>query len=284
MVVVSTPARSAPIAIRFEDVWYSIGEKPVLCGVTFDVPRGRTKVILGPSGTGKSTILRLLLGLIRPDRGRVLVDGREITTLSRRELDAVRHGMGMVFQDGALFDSLTVGENVGFALMHILKWPMARVDSEARRLLDLVGLEPDLADNMPDELSGGMQRRVAIARALAGEPSILLYDEPTTGLDPTSVEQITNVMVALRERLQITSIVVTHHITDALKVGSRFVLLGDGVAQFNGSGPELLASTHPAVVDFLQPFRESVRAAMEHIEDAEEDAGGDNGDAQKGQA
>ncbi len=271
-------------AIQFDDVWYSIGGKPVLCGVTFDVPRGRTKVILGPSGTGKSTILRLLLGLIRPDRGHVLVDGRDITALSRRELDGVRHGMGMVFQDGALFDSLTVGENVGFALMHIRRWPIERVAAEARRLLELVGLDADLADNMPDELSGGMQRRVAIARALAGEPSILLYDEPTTGLDPTSVEQITDAMLSLRERLHITSVVVTHHITDALKVGQRFVMLGDGVVQFNGSGTELLASAHPAVVHFLQPFRDSVRAAMEHIEDADDDAA-DNGEpAEKGNA
>jgi phospholipid/cholesterol/gamma-HCH transport system ATP-binding protein len=256
--------------IRFDDVHYAINGHVVLGGVSFAVRKGRTRVIVGPSGTGKSTILRLLLGLIRPQRGRIFVDDCDITHLKHDDLDAVRQKMGMVFQHGALFDSLTVGENVGFALINIHRRPIEEVEGEVRRLLELVGLDPELIDAMPDQLSGGMQRRVAIARALAGSPEILLYDEPTTGLDPIAVEQITDVLVRLRDKLGITSIVVTHHIPDALKVGDRFLLLNRGRVQFEGPGPHLLASRAEAVVEFLRPFRHMMELASEEFAEAED--------------
>ncbi len=257
-------------SIRFEDVSYSIDGRLILDRVTFEVPVGRTKVIMGPSGTGKSTILRLILGLIKPQSGRILVDGQDITRLKRRPLDALRQQMAIVFQDGALFDSLTVGENVAFTLLHTHRRSHDEVEPEVVRLLEMVGLDAYVLDLMPDQLSGGMQRRVAIARALAGQPRILLYDEPTTGLDPVSVEQITDVMVNLRERFHITSIMVTHHIPDALKVGNRFVLLDQRRVHFDGTGNELLTSEDPQVVEFLRPFRGMMAAASAKLAEADE--------------
>ncbi len=262
-------------SIRFEDVSYTIDNRLILDRVTFDVPNGITKVIMGPSGSGKSTILRLVLGLIKPQSGRILVDGQDIFAMKRRALDKLRRQMAIVFQDGALFDSLTVGENVAFTPVHTLHQKLDVAEPEVIRLLDMVGLEPYVIDLMPDQLSGGMQRRVAIARALAGQPRILLYDEPTTGLDPISVEQITDVMVSLRQRFHITSIMVTHHIPDALKVGNRFVLLANRRVRFDGTGTELLTSEDPDAVEFLRPFRSMMAAASEKLAEAddwEEDA------------
>lgn len=261
--------------LRFDHVSFSIEGRAILSDVSFTVRRGRTRVIVGPSGAGKSTILRLLLGLIRPDSGAIYVEGRDIARLGRDALDEVRGRMGMVFQEGALFDSLTVGENVAFALLNLKRHRAKRrhrseiAQVEALRLLDLVGLDADLLDRMPDELSGGMQRRVAIARALAGSPEILLYDEPTTGLDPTSIEQVTDVMLQLRDRLHIASVVVTHHIPDALKVGDRFSLLSEGRVVFDGTGLEMLAARDEGVVDFLRPFRRLMSVARDRLAEAE---------------
>jgi phospholipid/cholesterol/gamma-HCH transport system ATP-binding protein len=249
--------------IRFDHVHYSIGGREILRDVTFEVRHGTTKIILGPSGIGKSTALRLILGLIRPDRGDITVDGQSVVRASHDLLNEIRQGIGMVFQDGALFDSLTVGENIGYWLFENSEASETEIERIAREKLRLVGLDPDLIDATPDELSLGMQRRVAIARALAsGQPHIILYDEPTTGLDPNSLELVTDAIVRLRDDLGMTSIVVTHQIPDALKVGDEFLFLFDRGVHFEGSAAELAKSRDPDVVHFLDPFKKSLVTAV----------------------
>jgi phospholipid/cholesterol/gamma-HCH transport system ATP-binding protein len=208
-------------------------------------------------------MLRLILGLVRPDRGDILVDGKSVVHAGPDELNAIRQGIGMVFQDGALFDSQTVGENIGYWLFENSDASDEAVEAIAREKLALVGLSPDLVDAMPDELSIGMQRRVAIARALAsGQPHIILYDEPTTGLDPNSLELVTDAIVRLKEELGMTSIVVTHQIPDALKVGTEFLFLFDRGVRFEGSAEALSRSSDPDLVHFLDPFKKSLAAAV----------------------
>lgn len=249
--------------IEFRDVDFSIEGNPILFGVSFHVPRGRTTVILGPSGSGKSTILRLLLGLYQPDRGSILFDGEDLTRVSQARLREIRSRMGMVFQQGALFDSMTVGENVGYALLEASGDDERDLDGSVRHFLELVGLDPDLIDRMPDQLSGGMQRRVAIARALAArDPVVLLYDEPTTGLDPQSAERITDLIVHLRDTLGKTAIMVTHDIADAFKVADSMTILEKGRVVFDGTPAELARATSPFINEFLAPFRKAIAAAQ----------------------
>jgi len=249
--------------ISFRNIDYSIDGRQILEGITFDVPHGKTTVILGPSGSGKSTTLRLLLGLARPDSGTILVDDVDITQVEEEKLRLVRQRMGVVFQQGALFDSMTVGENVAFSLLeHDDGMPDEELERTVREHLQLVGLDPDLIDRMPDQLSGGMQRRVAIARALAARnPQILLYDEPTTGLDPQSAERITDLIVELRDRMQKTSIMVTHDIADAFKVANSIAVLNEGRLVFDGTTAQLAETNEPFINEFLAPFRKAVRSA-----------------------
>jgi phospholipid/cholesterol/gamma-HCH transport system ATP-binding protein len=251
-------------AIVFDGVTYAIGGRTILEDVSFGVAAGCIKVVMGPSGIGKSTILRLILGLIRPQRGAVLVLGKDIARVSRHERNELRQRIGMVFQNGALFDSLTVGENVGYSLIDHAHLPVAEIEERARYYLRLVGLDPDIVlDALPDELSVGMQRRVAIARALASNrPAIMLYDEPTTGLDPASVETITDIIVRLRQEMKVTGIVVTHEIPHALKVGNRFLFLYDRRVAFEGSSEDLAESTVPELAEFLAPFKISLGHAF----------------------
>ncbi len=252
--------------IRFDHVHYSIGGRKILEDVSFDVQKGTTKIILGPSGIGKSTALRLILGLVRPDSGDILIDGRSVVKADREELDKIRQEIGMVFQDGALFDSQTVGENVGYWRLENSDQTDDEIEAVVREKLTLVGLDPELIDSMPDELSIGMQRRVAIARALAsGHPKIILYDEPTTGLDPNSLELVTDAILRLRNELGMTSIVVTHQLTDALKVGSDYLFLFDRGVQFEGDARALAASDDPKLRQFLDPFRKSLAEAAENF-------------------
>ena len=175
-------AFGGPIVV-FDRVHLAFDDKVILHDVSFTLKTGHTKVFLGASGAGKSTILRLILGLLRPDAGRIFVNGEEICEMSEDELMAVRSDLGMVFQEGALFDSLTVRENVGYKLYEELNWPIEKADGRVQEVLGFIGLS-EFIDRMPSELSGGQRRRVAIARAMAAKPRILLYDEPTTGLDP----------------------------------------------------------------------------------------------------
>ena len=256
--------------IEFRDVDFSIAGRPILRGISFHVLRGQTQVILGPSGSGKSTILRLLLGLVQPDRGEIFVDGEDITRIDEERLNQVRQRIGMVFQHGALFDSMTVGENVAFSVLeHDETLSEDEVEGAARTHLSLVGLDPELVDRMPDELSGGMQRRVAIARALAArDPRILLYDEPTTGLDPQSSERITDLIVRLRDTMGKTSVMVTHDIADAFKVGNGITVLNEGRIVFDGTGAELDRNDTTFINQFLAPFRTAVTAAAKRIQTA----------------
>jgi len=252
--------------IELRDVDYSINGREILNGISFQVPSGETRVILGPSGSGKSTVLRLLMGLARPDRGEIFIDGEDITRASEDRLREIRQHVGMVFQLGALFDSMTVGENVGFSLIEHGHESEQSVEEAVRRHLRLVGLDEELIDRMPDELSGGMQRRVAIARALAArDPKILLYDEPTTGLDPQSAERITDLILELRDRFRKTSVMVTHDIADAFKVGNRITMLDEGRVVFDGLADDLDRTRSPFIEQFLAPFRTAVAAAYRRL-------------------
>jgi len=259
--MVTDPGRERPTMLEFRNVTFSIEEQTILVNVSFRVTKGQTRVILGPSGSGKSTILRLLMGLWLPDTGDIFVSGENITQATPERLRETRRAMGIVFQQGALFDSMTVGENVGYTLLED-KHPEEEVEAVVVRYLEMVGLDPDLRDRMPDELSGGMQRRVAIARALAArDPEILLYDEPTTGLDPQSSERITDLVLDLRDRLGKTAIMVTHDIADAFKVGDRITVLDRGSVVFEGTPDELNGAKDSFIAEFLAPYRKAIAAA-----------------------
>ncbi|HMI30569.1 MAG TPA: ATP-binding cassette domain-containing protein [Candidatus Limnocylindrales bacterium] len=257
--------------IEFRNVTFSIGDRTILVNISFTVARGTTRVILGPSGSGKSTVLRLLLGLWTPDSGSIFVNGEDIARATPERLREIRKVMGIVFQNGALFDSMTVGENVGYTMLED-KHGEEEIEGAVDTYLKQVGLDPELRDRMPDELSGGMQRRVAIARALAARnPEILLYDEPTTGLDPQSAERITDLILHLRDTMGKTSIMVTHDIADAFKVGNRITVLDRGMVVFEGTPAELEAAGDPFIAEFLAPFRKAVAAASGRVD------GGANG-------
>lgn len=259
--------------ISFRNVYYSIGGRLILEDVSFEVPKGTTKIILGPSGIGKSTALRLILGLVRPDKGDILIDGESVVDANADQLNHIRQQIGMVFQDGALFDSQTVGENIGYWLFENSDASREEVERIAREKLKLVGLDENLVDSMPDELSIGMQRRVAIARALAsGTPKVILYDEPTTGLDPNSLEMVTDVILRLREELGMTAIVVTHQLPDALKVGTDYLFLYDRTVHFEGRARDLALSDDEPLAHFLDPFKKSLVSAVENFGLAERTA------------
>jgi phospholipid/cholesterol/gamma-HCH transport system ATP-binding protein len=257
--------KKTDVAIDLDGVSFTIGGHHVLEDVSFSIKTGSTVAIMGPSGIGKSTILRLILGLALPQKGDVRVFGTSIVKGNEESRNDIRKCMGMVFQNGALFDSLTTGENVGYGMIEHSKRTLDEIEPEVRKYIQIVGLNPEFViDRLPDELSVGMQRRVAIARALAfDEPEIMLYDEPTTGLDPVSVEMITDVIVRLRRDLHVTSIVVSHEIQHALKVADRFLFLYDRRIAFEGNAKELAESREPALVSFLEPFKGSLELACQ---------------------
>jgi phospholipid/cholesterol/gamma-HCH transport system ATP-binding protein len=243
------------ILARFEHVNFSYNESAqILKDVTFDVHRGETLVILGGSGSGKSTILRLLMGLLFTDEGRITFNGVDLSKAKEGELTELRHSMGMVFQEGALFDSLTVGENVGYYLLeHGMdnKKDLPEVEKRVRDILRLVGLEETI-DKMPSELSGGMRRRVAAARTLIYSPDLILYDEPTTGLDPATCENICKVMNDIKNEKKVTSIMVTHNMDDAWAVGDRFLLLKRGAVAWQGTVEELKKKPQDYLMRFFR--------------------------------
>jgi phospholipid/cholesterol/gamma-HCH transport system ATP-binding protein len=222
--------------IEFRGVCKSFTDEAVLKDVSFKINRGETKIILGESGSGKSTILKLILGLIRPDSGQIFVEGQEITPKTERELVKIRRNIGMVFQEGALFDSLSVRENVGYRLIEEGQLDEQEVDMEVLQLLGFVGLEESI-DKMPAELSGGMKRRVGIARALVGTPKIVLYDEPTAGLDPITKRTIVELMIKLRDMEGVTSVFVTHDLQAASLMATEYASAdSDGHIRFRSSG------------------------------------------------
>src|SRR5215471_3311130 len=219
------------------DVVKYYGDTPVLKGISFKVFRGETKIIIGASGSGKSTILKLIMALDEPEEGKIFVDGQEITGLSETDLVEVRQKIGMVFQESALFDSLTVRENVAFRLYEI-GTEEDEIDRRVRENLRFVGLE-EAIDKAPSELSGGMKRRVALARAMISQPSIMLYDEPTTDLDPITSKKINELIITLRDLQDVTGVFVTHRMRDAFTLASLYATDGTGQVSFHYEGKEL---------------------------------------------
>jgi len=225
-------------AIEFRDVHLSFDEKKILDGISFTVRKGETKIILGRSGGGKSTIIRLILGLVKPDSGRIFIDGEDITDYGEPEMMRVRQKIGMVFQEGALFDSLSVYDNVAYRL-HEQGLPEEIVEQEVRKMLRFVDLE-DAIDKMPNELSGGMRRRVGIARALVGNPKIVLFDEPTAGLDPPTARTICELVIKLRDLENVSSIFVTHEMQNIEYLSSEYAIINDkGEVVFEKEGEKL---------------------------------------------
>jgi phospholipid/cholesterol/gamma-HCH transport system ATP-binding protein len=263
-----------PIVV-FDRVHLAFDDKVILRDISFTLKTGHTKIFLGASGAGKSTILRLILGLLKPDAGSIFVNGEQVDTMNEDQMMAVRADLGMVFQEGALFDSLTVRENVGYKLFEELNWPRPEGDRRVAEVLGFIGLA-DFIDRMPSELSGGQRRRVAIARAMAAKPRILLYDEPTTGLDPITAVTVDEEIMKLRDLEGVSSILVTHQLRDAFYVAehtavrrggeiafekaspqkceeAEFIMLRDGRIAFEGSAGDLRAATEadPYIEAFL---------------------------------
>jgi len=247
--------------VVFKDVHKAFGNKKVLDGITFEIRQGETMVVLGGSGSGKSVLIRHIIGLHRPDRGHVLVDGDDVVDYDEEELIPVRKKVAMLFQGGALFDSMNVLDNVAYGLREHTDLPEEEIREAVRRKLSLVGLE-GVEELMPSELSGGMKKRVALARSIAMDPRCILYDEPTTGLDPVTATTINELIRDLQRRLQVTSVVVTHDIASAFFVGDRIAYLFDGRMDFVGSVEEARSSKVPRLRHFLSGGREGSVATV----------------------
>ena len=232
-------------------VYKSLGAQPVLRDLNLSVLRGETLVIMGSSGAGKSVILKHMVGLMAPDRGAVLFDGRRLDRMNRPELQQARKRMGMLFQGAALFDSMTVAENVSLGLRKHTKLGEKEIAAIVEAKLAAVGLAGS-QNKIPAELSGGMRKRVGLARAIAMDPELILYDEPTTGLDPITADAINNLIIETRDKFGVTSVVVTHDVNTLLKVGSTVSLLNEGKIIFSGAPAELKSTDNPYVRQFLE--------------------------------
>jgi phospholipid/cholesterol/gamma-HCH transport system ATP-binding protein len=237
--------------IEFVDLHRRFGTQVVLDGLTYAIPRGRTTVIIGRSGTGKSVLLKHVMGLLRPDSGKVFVDGIDLSTLSSSKLIALRRRFGMCFQNAALFDSMTVGENVAFPLVEHGTCSKAEIADIVREKLTLVGL-PGVESKMPSQLSGGMRKRVGIARAIALEPEIVLFDEPTTGLDPIMSGAIDELIRNMQEQLRLTCLVISHDIQASLRIAHELAMLFEGRILARGTPAEMLANPNPVLRQFME--------------------------------
>ncbi|MBI4972017.1 MAG: ABC transporter ATP-binding protein [Candidatus Omnitrophica bacterium] len=242
--------KETPFAIEGVKLTKSFGDLVVLDEMNIQIRRGETMVIIGRSGVGKSVFLKLIEGILRPDSGDVIVDGVTINNLDEEVLNLVRKKVGMLFQGSALFDSLTVGENVGFALFEEKQLPRPQILEKVRDKLKLVGLS-GIESLDPAELSGGMRKRVGLARAICNDPEIILYDEPTTGLDPITADSINDLIVRMKQKLNVTAVVVTHDMTSAYKVGDRIAMLYDGKIVGIGTPDEIKNSKDPVIHQFI---------------------------------
>jgi phospholipid/cholesterol/gamma-HCH transport system ATP-binding protein len=262
-----------PAAVVFDRVSLAFDDHVVLQDLSFSIPAGAMRMMLGASGSGKSVTLKLILGLLRPDSGTIFVNGQRVDNMPERDLLRLRANIGMVFQENALFDSLSVGENVGYRLFEEARMPVAQADERVAEVLGFVGLA-EYGDRLPSSLSGGQRRRVGIARAMASEPALLLFDDPITGLDPLIATSIDNEIIKLRDLHQVSSLCVTHQIRDAFYIATHqavrdgdevriepspadaadrveFMVLYEGSIKFLGSARELLASKDPYLVNYM---------------------------------
>jgi len=240
--------------IEVTDLWKAFGDNQVLRGISLSIEKGTTYVVLGASGSGKTVLLKHIIGLLRPDRGGVTVNGVDLSTLAGKELNDFRRIFGMVFQGAALFDSMTVFENVAFPITEKRVHDRPRSDEVRARVVEklkVVDLGEEVLDRWPSELSGGMRKRVALARALVADPEVVLYDEPTTGLDPITTDSVDSMIDNAKERLGVTSMVISHDIASAFKVADRLAVLYDGRIAAQGTPAEVKQSQDPYVRRFL---------------------------------
>ena len=243
--------------IEFKKVSIAFGKNKVIQGLDLSIYPGETITIIGGSGSGKSVTLKLLLGVLYPDSGQIFYEGRDVTLMNEKDLIDMRKEFGVLFQGSALFDSLTVRENIAYPLREHFDYSEQEISRIVAKKLSLVGL-PDVEDMMPADLSGGMKKRVGLARAIATDPKVILYDEPTTGLDPTNTQRINRLIVQMQKTLKVTSIVVTHDMPSAFQVSDRLALLKEGKICFVGTVEEAKQSTHETVRDFIEGRMETV--------------------------
>ena len=236
--------------IEIRNLYKVFGTKMILNNLNLTVQRGETKAIIGRSGVGKSVLLKNIVGLIHPDSGSIKINGVEVTNLNDKEYDRLRMEIGMVFQGGALFDSMNVGENVGFVLNEFMNLDKKTVQDKVHDALGLVGLK-DVEDLMPSQLSGGMKKRVSLARVLCMEPHIILYDEPTSEVDPITAAAINHLIIELRDKLKVTSIIVTHDMNSAYQVADSIAMFYRGQVIADGTPEEIKNSKHPVVQQFI---------------------------------
>ncbi len=248
------------MSIRLDDVHKSFGSKEVLKGFSLEVHEGETISVIGGSGSGKSVALKHIVGLLRPDQGDVWVDGEAVSRLNQEALHKLRRRVGYVFQFAALFDSMSITENVGMGLRRIEGMSEKAIDDRVRECLHMVDLD-GYGDRFPSELSGGQKKRAGLARAIASEPTYLLYDEPTTGLDPVTTAVIGELIVRMREELGVTGVVITHDMESAYRISDRIAMLYDGAIRFEGTAEELKATEDPVVKGFIEGRPELLESA-----------------------
>jgi phospholipid/cholesterol/gamma-HCH transport system ATP-binding protein len=249
--------------IQVQNLHKNFGTKPVLRGVDLEIPTGEAVTIIGQSGSGKSVLLKHLVGLLAPDAGRVIIDGTDITNAARKDLYKSRMKIGVLFQGAALFDSMTVEENVSLGLREHTKQPDEEITERVRQCLEMVSL-PGTEKLKPAELSGGMKKRVGLARAIAMQPDYILYDEPTTGLDPITADSINDLIVYLNEKLKVTTVVVTHDMVSAFKVSDRIVMIHEGIIIHSGTVEETQNSPKDIVRRFVSGEADPLKPVITH--------------------